>query len=103
METYIGNNCKSLFQGQVSGFDAEFVGYYGDHDDMHYGNYLESYDVRYKDEYCFIASKDSEKSGEALVLSPQYTLSRVSINKATENLYPVRPFRTSYYTYPNIK
>ena len=104
MEEYIGKNCKALFMGQISGFDAQFNGYYGKYDDLNGGKkYPNGYKVRYKGEYSFIASKEAQDVGEALILSPQYTLQRVSINKATSNMYPVRPFRTSYYTYPNAK
>ena len=99
MKTYIGNNCKALFKEQQSGFEAEFVGYYGIYDDMNNGKYLGKYDVYYKDKACFVAAKENENTGEALVLSPDYTFRNVTINKATENYYPVRPFRTSYYQY----
>lgn len=100
LETYIGNNCKALFPKQQSGFDAQFLGYCGDHDDLNDGSYFGEYGMHYVQEYCFIVSKETEKmSGEALVLSPDYTLKRCNINKTRDNWYPVRLYRSSYYTY----
>ena len=99
MKTYIGDNCKALFKEQQSGFDADFVGYYGIYDDLNNGSHLGKYGVYYKGELCFVAAKENEKTGEALVLAPDYTFDKVPINKATDNYYPVRPYRTSYYQY----
>ena len=103
MKAYIGNNCKALFKGQQSGFGAEFEGFYGLYDDLNNGKYLGEYGVYYKNEFCFVAAKENEKTGEALVLAPDYTFRKVAINKSTDNYYPVRPFRTSYYQYKNMK
>ena len=100
LETYIGTNCKTLFPHQQSGFDAQFSGYYGEYDDMNNGQKFGYYDMHYVGEYCFIPSKEIiENSGEALVLSPDYTLKRVAINKARNNYYPIRAYRSSYYKY----
>ncbi len=100
LETYVGNNCKALFSGQQSGFEAQFFGYLGDHDDLNSGTYFGKYGLHYVNEYCFIASKENEKeSGEALILSSNYTLKRCKINKVLDNWYPIRPYRTSYYIY----
>ena len=100
LETYVGNNCKALFSGQQSGFEAQFSGYFGDHDDLNSGTYFGKYGLHYVNEYCFIASKENEKeSGEALILSSNYTLKRCKINKVLDNWYPIRPYRTAYYIY----
>ena len=100
LETYVGKNCKSLFPNQQSGFDAQFAGYNGEFDDLNQGKQFEKMGMHYVGEYCFIASKEGvSNSGEALVLSPDYTLKRCAINKATDNWYPLRAFRSSYYKY----
>lgn len=100
METYVGKNCKALFSNQQSGFDAQFAGYNGEFDDLNGGKKFDKMGMHYVGEHCFIAAKEGvSNSGEALVLSPNYTLKRCSINKATDNWYPVRAFRSSYYKY----
>jgi len=100
LENYIGHNCKVLFPSQQSGFEVQFAGYYGDSDDLNKGNYMGGYDLRYVGKYCFIAAKGGMVgTGEALVLSPDYTLKRCEINKVKDNLYPIRPYRSSFYKY----
>ena len=100
LETYIGTNCKALFPNQQSGFEAQFAGYYGQYDDLNNGRSFGSYGMHYVNEYCFIPSKEEVKnSGEALVLSPDYTLKRCAINKTRDNWYPLRAYRSSYYKY----
>ena len=100
LETYLGNNCKVLFPGQPSGFEAQFAGYYGQYDDLNNGVKFPVYDLHYNGECCFIASKEvNMESGQALVLKSDYTLQRCAINRARDNWYPVRPFRTSFYQY----
>lgn len=100
LEKYVGLNTKALFPGRQSGFEAQFAGYYGEYDDLHHGASLGKYDMRYEGEYCFIPAKESVvNSGEALVLSPDYTLRTCETNMARHNFYPLRPCRTSYYKY----
>lgn len=100
LETYIGTNCKALFANQQSGFEAQFAGYYGQCDDMNNGKKFSYYGMQYVGDYCFIPSKEVvQNSGEALVLSPNYTLKRVSINKTRDNWYPIRAYRSSFYKY----
>ena len=57
--------------------------------------------MHYVDQCCFIAAKEAmTDSGEALVLSPDYTLRRVGISKDFDNWYPIRAEGTTYI-YPN--
>lgn len=101
LEKYIGTNCKALFPNQQSGFEAQFAGYYGKYDDLNNGkSFGNRFDMHYVGEYCFIPSKEVvSNSGEALVLSPDYTLKRCGINKDRNNWYPLRAYRSSYYKY----
>lgn len=98
---YLGKNAKSLFKGQVTGFDAQFEGYFGSYDDS--GSPLGSTQRRRKGERCYIAFKDgaTTSTGEALVLSPNYTWNRI-VTSSDFNWYPVRLFRTNYYIHKNL-
>lgn len=99
LKTYVGNNTKALFHGQPSGFDAQFVGYYGKYDDLKAGEEAPSKSLLYFGKGCFIAAKDTQQGGTALVLKPDYTLTPYDIVAERHNQYPVRAFRTSYYRY----
>lgn len=100
LTAYLGNNLKAMFKGQAAGFNAEFAGYWG-HYDITTGQDLDAYDRRDKDTYCYLAFKqdiDSNK-GDALLLTTDYTWKHASIMSANNNYYPVRLFRTNYFTY----
>lgn len=103
LKNYAGHNTKSLFAGQASGLNLQFAGYYGNYDDLNNGKPFSEYALHYQGDYCFLASKNNSNTGSALILSRNYTLSSCTINKATDNWYPVRLFRTSYFKYNNIK
>lgn len=98
--TYLGNNHKSLFQGQQTGFDAQFAGYFGAYDES--GNYLGNMEIRNKGERCYVPFKETTSSsqGVALVLTPDYQWQRINTS-ASYNYYPVKLFRTSQYNYNN--
>lgn len=98
---YLGRNLKALFKGQMSGFDAAFEGYFGSYDDA--GNSLGQNARRYQNEKCYIAFKDgaTTSTGEALVLSPNYTWDRI-VTSTTFNYYPVRLFRTAYFIHKEL-
>lgn len=103
LETYVGDNPRILLKKQVSGFEAQFEGVYGIWDDL--GNQpFSSFSLHYQGEYCFIPCKDENNvsNGIALILSKDYRLSLSTIEKAQENNYPVRLYRTAYWVYPNI-
>ncbi len=98
LEKYLGKNHKALFKDQQSGFDAQFAGYIGAHDVFTGKNIRD--ELHYNGSYCFITSKEVAKnSGQALILAPNYTLQRKTIEKKDDNLYPVRAYRSSYFKY----
>lgn len=96
-------NAKALFVGQQSGFNAEFDGFYGLYDVFDQDKNMGKYGQYYKDEYCFVACKDDDYTGIAMILSPDYTLRYTSVNAARKNYYPVRLFRSKKFTYPPKK
>lgn len=99
LEAYLGKNTKALFPGMQTGFDAQFAGYYGKYDDLNNGQSF-NYSEHYYGEYCFIVSKEGvTNNGEALILKPDYTLTKCHINKSRDNWYPLRAYRSSYYKY----
>lgn len=99
LQTYLGKNTKALFPGMQSGFEAQFAGYYGPADDFNNGRNI-GWDEHYYNQYCFIISKEVvTNSGEVLVLSPDYTVRRLGTNRARDNWYPLRAYRSSYYKY----
>ena len=105
LEKYIGNNPRELLKKQNSGFEATFDGMYGPWD-IFSGKTFYEYGHHYKGEYCLIPCKDEYKSntGEVLVLSSNYKLTRVKHLKGTDkNYYPVRLYRTAYWKYPEYK
>ena len=94
---YIGKNQKMLFKRQASGFEAQFLGYYGMYDDLSNNAMFQDgkMQIRYKDKCCYIASKDVK--AVALYMLSDYTLNTCS--QSDNNYYPVRLFRTSAYNY----
>lgn len=101
LQRYVGNNCKALFPGQQSGFEAQFAGYFGYYDDMNGGAPFSVgwEELRYYGQYCFIVAKDDRQS-QALILSPDYTIKKSSVNLTHTNWYPIRAFRLSSYVHP---
>ncbi|MCI9055453.1 MAG: hypothetical protein HFJ87_09995 [Muribaculaceae bacterium] len=89
---YIGNNTKPLFKGGATGFDAQFHGYHstGTADATDSSN-------------CYIAFKepDGSKIGYALILKPNYTWTDQDITDV-KKMFPVRCYRSRYYTYPTL-
>ncbi|MDE6577977.1 MAG: hypothetical protein K2J82_08065 [Muribaculaceae bacterium] len=98
---YLGGNMKPLFKGQPTGFDAQFEGYYGSYDEN--GNDLRKMERRNKNLKCYVPFKDGAASsnGEAFVLSSDYTWKRI-VTSTSFNYYPVRLFRTCYFTHQNL-
>lgn len=100
LEYYFGYNLKPLFNGQASGFDAQFAGYFGRHDDLNNGE--EIHDIMmpmYKDRYCFLPFKDDEKTGVTLMLTPTYKFYTIKAEVSHDNRYPIRLYRTANYKY----
>lgn len=114
MYAYLGFNPKALFRGQVSGYEAEFNGYYGTCDLLNGGKGFSNKerDMHYKGELNIIAAKNGADESEAclMVLKPDYTLTlldnssfrRAYSNEWRTNFYPVRPVRGYMYTYPTV-
>lgn len=99
LKEYIGMNTKSLFMGQVSGFEAQFAGYWGKYDILN-GNALQSKeDYHYVNEYCFLPAKYSQLTGSVMALGANYTTRLIDIDSGRADWFPVRAFRTSYYTH----
>lgn len=108
LTTYLGRNHKSMFIGQQSGFDAQFLGKCTDVDpdkgyDLGYVKQLE------KGQRCYILFKDVDttsgasnvKGATVLTLKPDYTWGEESKDDMTFYYYPIRCFRTNYYNYLN--
>lgn len=110
--TFLGFNPKALYKGQVSGYEAQFNGYYGQ-SDIHNMNRIFSdrtRALRYNGELNVISSKSTSSYKDAciLVLNPDYTFE--IIDDATyrnsyrsewrNNYYPVRAVRGRMFEYP---
>ena len=111
---YLGFNPKALFKGQVSGWNAQFNGYYGQ-SDIHNKNRLFSdrnRALRYQGELNVISSKNSNTYSDAciLVLNPDYTLEFIDDStyknsfrsEWRNNYYPLRAVRGRMYEYPTL-
>lgn len=112
LTNYVGNNHKSLLMGQVSGFDAEFLGTFAWYDPM---NTSKTYDVKtliYNGDYCFVAFKDITKAdfsyeitgGSVLAIGKDYEWHVITEYpgegfNVKKNWYPVKLFRTACFQY----
>ena len=99
LHDYIGKNVKSLFKGQVSGFDAQFVGYWGSYDAFDPTKTYGTAAYHYAGDYCFIPAKNSPYDGHVMAVGANYTTRILTIDSNRANWYPIRAFRTSYFTY----
>lgn len=104
LKKYLGNDPRIMFQGQASGFEADFAGSYGLWDDLK-GTAYSAYGMHYIGKCCFIPCKNSEnsKTGKVLILTDNYELKIADITVTQDNNYPLRLFRTSCWVYPNMK
>ena len=99
---YLGFNPKALYQGQQSGFDAQFHGYYGVNDLINNTGFGTNNAVRYRDQYMFMASR-TDKYGKAMVmvLDRDYHLRLMEAQGDwSDDYFPLRPVRGWMYTYP---
>jgi hypothetical protein len=113
--SYLGFNPKSLFKGELSGWDAEFNGYYGNCDLLDRNRYFagRQREMRYKGYLNVICSKNSDDSDDAciLVIDTDYTLTIIDdktykggySTSWRNNFYPIRPVRGFMYEYPLLK
>ena len=101
---FLGFNPKALFQGQQSGFNAQFNGYYGIHDLINATSFGSNNDLRYKGEYCFLASRASKyNQARVMVLDGDYHLNLVTARgEWSDDYFPLRPVRGWMYTYPKL-
>ena len=112
---YLGFNPKSLFKGELSGWDAEFNGYYGNCDLLNKNRYFSGRqrEMRYKGTLNVICSKNTDDTDDAciLVIDTDYHLTLIDDKTFTggystfwrSNFYPVRPVRGFMYEYPLLK
>ena len=112
--TFIGQNPKALFRGQMSGFEAQFNGYYGTIDILD-GNAALGGRTRHlkEEELNVIASKATNALGDAclMLLDNHYRLTLLddqtyapasTATRWRSNYYPVRLCRGALYEYPNL-
>lgn len=114
LNAFLGFNPKALFKGQVSGFNAQFNGYYGWSDILSKNAYFpgRQREKRYAGELNVISSTSSTAYADAclLVLKPDYTMLLVNDKSNTgalgtrwrDNFFPVRPVRGWMFSYPTL-
>lgn len=100
---YMGNNTKAFFKGQVSGFNAEFDGYFGQYD-VRSGKRSDRETFRYVGEVCCVACRtDWDRNGNAkgavMLLWPDYSIGQASDDFCDNGYFPVRLYRNSNYQY----
>lgn len=102
LQEYIGYETRYLLKGQLSGFDAQFEGFYGPGgvDGVDEGS--SSY---HNTDKCYLIFKTDRTSdtGSAIRLDGNYKLQTVLLGTGNNNYFPVRLFRSSYYIYSNYK
>ena len=100
---YVGYETRHLLKGQLSGFDAQYEGFYGDGgiDGVGEVNWYESASV-FNTHKCYLIFKNNIASteGTAMVLDGNYRWNTVELG-TKNNYFPLRLFRTSYYKYDN--
>lgn len=109
---YLGFNPKALFKGQVSGWDAEFNGYYGMSDLKNGARKFSGgkRELHYKGEMNVISSrnKNADRTACLMVLNPDYTIQLIDdstfpypyLYDWRTNYYPVRVVRGYLFEYP---
>lgn len=102
LHAYLGFNPKALYQGQQSGFNAQFHGYYGVYDMINNTGFGTNNAVRYRDEYMFLASRtDDTGQAKVLVLDRDYHLQLMEPRVTwSDDYFPLRPVRGWMYNYP---
>ena len=100
---YIGFETRHLLKGQLTGFDAQYEGFYG------YGGIdgvpESRQEGRHNKDKCYLIFKTDVNSGtgSALTLDGNYRWSTVALETGNSNFFPLRLFRSSYYRYSNLK
>ena len=98
MQQYIGYETRHLLKGQLSGFDAQFEGFYGPGGVDNVGEGQNDY---HNSDKCYLIFKTDRFSdtGSAIRLDGNYELKTVSLGTGNNNFFPLRLFRSSYYFY----
>lgn len=102
MQKYIGYETRHLLKGQLSGFDAQFEGFYGPGGVDNVGEGQNDY---HNSDKCYLIFKTDRSSdtGSAIRLDGNYELKAVSLGTGNNNFFPLRLFRSSYYYYDYYK
>lgn len=103
---YIGQHAKELFPKQLTGFEAQFDGYYGlyefpTHSFHPDGHWFENESWHYRGERCFLIFKKEHNSttGKAMALDKNYQWQLYPLDTPDAYYFPLRLFRTSYFDY----
>ena len=96
---YIGHDPRHLLKGQLTGFDAQFEGFYGPGgiDGVPKSSKRQLHGAG----NCYLIFKETvdASSGSAMRLGPDYRWTEVKTGTGYENFFPLRLFRSSYYLY----
>lgn len=106
LNAFLGFNPKALFPGQVSGFGAQFNGYYGIHDFVNNRSFDDGDNaVRYKGQLSVLATRHSEDTDNPLfvVLDEHYRLTTYeAAGDFHRDYFPVRAVRGYMFEYPTL-
>ena len=106
LHAFLGFNPKALYPGQVSGFGAQFNGYYGIHDFLQNRSFDDGDNaVRYRGQLNVFATRHAEDTDNPLfvVLDSHY---RMTLHEAAgdfhRDYFPVRAVRGFMFEYPTL-
>lgn len=99
---YVGNDTRHLLKGQLSGFDAQFEGFFGPGGiDGVRENVRQDFHNTGKCYLIFKTDRNS-RSGISLCLNSNYRWNTIAIGEGNNNYFPIRLFRSSYYKYSDL-
>lgn len=102
---YIGYETRHLLKGQLTGFDAQYEGFFGDGgiDGVGLIGYNKPSSLLNTNK-CYLIFKNTVDAteGTALALDGNYRWNTIELGTGN-NYFPLRLFRTSYYRYENLK
>lgn len=100
---YVGYETRHLLKGQLSGFDAQYEGFYGPGGID--GVPESTRQANHNTDKCYLIFKNDvfSDTGAALTLDSNYKWNTVVIGSGNNNFFPLRLYRTSYYKYSNYK
>ena len=108
---YIGNNQKSLFKGQQTGYDASFDGHcqINAEYDRDKDRYIwVEYNLKEKNNACYGIFIEDSKKAQVLQLNTNYTYNIIKVVDSGGwiqhyTYYPYRPFHNSKHKYSDLK